>query len=167
MLFRALEEALESLDQMRAQEAQALEREMRARAGEIRQAAERIEALRAGADRLFFERLRARVEELLASAADRERIAQEAALLAERSDVSEEVLRLKSHVEQFLGLLAAPPSGEAGKRLDFLLQEMGRECNTILSKTAGLGDVGLAITEMGIRTKAEIEKLREQVQNLQ
>lgn len=167
LLFGALDEALAALDGMRAQEARAMEREMRARAAEIQEAAGRIEALRAGADRVFFERLRTRVEELLAVAADRDRIAQEAALLAERSDVSEEVLRLKSHVQQFLELLAAPPDGEAGKRLDFLLQEMNRESNTILAKTAGLGDVGLQITEMGIRAKAEIEKLREQVQNLQ
>ena len=167
LLFQALDQALTALDRMRAEEARVMEREMRARAEKVRQAAAHIESLRAGADRHFFERLRDRVSELLGEAADRDRIAQEAALLAERSDISEEVLRLKSHVEQFLELLAAPPAGEAGKRLDFLLQEMNRESNTILAKTAGLGQVGIQITEMGIQAKAEIEKLREQVQNLQ
>ncbi len=167
LLLQALDEALTALDRMRAEEARAIAEEMRARAEKVRQTAARIEALRAGADRVFFERLRDRVAELLGEAADRERIAQEAALLAERSDVSEEILRLRSHVEQFVELLAAPPEGEAGKRLDFLLQEMNRESNTLLAKTAGLGQVGLEITDLGIQAKAEIEKLREQVQNLQ
>lgn len=167
LLFQALEQAMEALDRMRAEEARVMEKEMRARAAQIQQIAGRIEDLRVGADRHFFERLRDRLAELLGEAADRDRIAQEAALLVERSDVSEEVLRLKSHVEQFLALLSAPPEGEAGKRLDFLLQEMNRESSTILAKTAGLGQVGIQITEMGIQAKAEIEKLREQVQNLQ
>ena len=167
LLFQALDQALAGLDRMRAEEARAIAGEMRARAEKVREAAGQIEGLRAGADLQFFERLRDRVVELVAEAADRERIALEAALLAERSDVSEEVLRLKTHIEQFLELLARPPEGEAGKRLDFLLQEMNRESNTILAKTSGLGGVGLQITDLGIQAKAEIEKLREQVQNLQ
>lgn len=86
-------------------------------------------------------------------------------MLAERADVSEELARLRSHVEQFEKLLSA--GGEIGKRLDFLLQEMQREANTLLSKTPGLGAEGLAITGLGLDLKAEIEKLREQAQNVE
>jgi len=167
LLFQALEEALSSLDAMRKQEAAALSVELRTRAASLERAATRIASLREGADSAFFERLRERIAELTGEAAPPERIAQEAAVLVERSDVSEEVLRLRSHVTQFVEHLSGGPSGEAGKRLDFLLQEMNREANTILSKTAGLGQVGLEITDLAIQAKAEIEKLREQVQNLQ
>jgi len=93
------------------------------------------------------------------------RLAQEAALLAERSDVSEELARLRSHVEQFRKLLAG--AGEAGKKLDFLLQEMQREANTLLSKTPGVESEGLAITELALEVKSDIEKLREQAQNVE
>jgi uncharacterized protein (TIGR00255 family) len=111
-------------------------------------------------------RLKTRLEELLGGAAmEPARLAQEAALLAERADVSEELARLLSHIEQFRGLVAG--AGEIGKKLDFLLQEMQREANTLLSKTPGLGPDGLAITELGLQIKAEIEKLREQVQNVE
>lgn len=167
LLFQALEEALTSLDAMRKQEAVALAAELRTRAANLERAATRIASLREGADSVFFERLRERITELTGEAAPAERVAQEAAVLVERSDVSEEVLRLRSHVTQFVEHLSGGPSGEAGKRLDFLLQEMNRESNTILSKTAGLGQVGLEITDLAIQAKAEIEKLREQVQNLQ
>ena len=91
---------------------------------------------------------------------------QEAALLAERADVSEELVRLRSHSEQIEKLVAAG-AGEIGKKLDFLLQEMQREANTLLSKTPGLGGEGLTLTELGLQIKAEIEKLREQAQNVE
>lgn len=167
LLFQALEQALTSLDAMRKQEAEALAAELRTRAANLERVTTRIATLREGADQVFFERLRERITELTGDAAPAERIAQEAALLVERSDVSEEVVRLRSHVTQFVDHLSGGPNGEAGKRLDFLLQEMNREANTILSKTAGLGQVGLEITDLAIQAKAEIEKLREQVQNLQ
>ncbi len=93
------------------------------------------------------------------------RLAQEAALLAERSDVREELARLRSHVEQFRKLLAG--AGEAGKKLDFLLQEMQREANTLLSKTPGVESEGLAITTFALEVKSDIEKLREQAQNVE
>ena len=100
-----------------------------------------------------------------AASIDPTRLAQEAALLAERADVSEELVRLRSHVEQFGTLVKT--AGEVGKKLDFLLQELQREANTLLSKTPGLGEEGLAMTELGLEIKAEIEKLREQVQNVE
>jgi len=96
---------------------------------------------------------------------DPARLAQEAAILAERGDISEELARLRSHVEQFAKLLDG--AGELGKKLDFLLQEMHREANTMLSKTPGVEAEGLAITSLGLEIKGEIEKLREQVQNVE
>jgi uncharacterized protein (TIGR00255 family) len=104
--------------------------------------------------------------ELLAGAPiEPQRLAQEAALAADRSDIAEELIRLKTHAGQLDGLLAG--EGEVGKRLDFLLQEMNREANTILSKTGGLGDLGLTITELALAAKSEIDKIRELALNLE
>ena len=86
-------------------------------------------------------------------------------MAAERSDVSEELARLGSHVQQFESLLVS--GSDAGKKLDFLLQEMQREANTLLSKTPGNEADGLEITRLGLEIKSEIEKLREQVQNIE
>ena len=86
-------------------------------------------------------------------------------LLVDRSDIQEELVRLDTHVKHFLGLLEQ--GGEVGKKLDFLLQEMNREANTLLSKTSGLAGDALKITEMGLAIKTEIEKAREQVQNIE
>jgi len=94
-----------------------------------------------------------------------QRLAQEAALLADRSDISEELIRLKTHASELEQLIRA--GGEVGKKLDFLLQEMNREANTILSKTGGLGDLGLTITERALAVKSEIDKIREQSLNLE
>jgi len=102
---------------------------------------------------------------LFAAQVEPERILQEAALLVDRSDVQEELVRLQAHVKHFLALL--DEAGEVGKKLDFLLQEMNREANTLLSKTSGLAGEALNITEMGLAIKAEIEKAREQVQNIE
>ena len=90
----------------------------------------------------------------------------EAALLVERSDIEEELVRLRAHIGSFLEMLDA--GGELGKRLDFLLQELNREANTMLSKTTG-GDpgIGLRLTSLGLEMKTEIERAREQVQNLE
>ena len=111
-------------------------------------------------------RLEMRLKELLSGVpVDSARLSQEAALLAERSDISEELDRLRSHLTQFDKLLAE--GGEIGKKLDFLLQEMHREANTLLSKTPGVESEGLAITGLALEIKAEIEKLREQVQNIE
>jgi uncharacterized protein (TIGR00255 family) len=96
---------------------------------------------------------------------DPARLAQEASIAAERSDVSEELARLRSHVQQFESLLAG--ASDVGKKLDFLLQEMQRESNTLLSKTPGNDAAGLDITRLGLEIKSEIEKLREQVQNIE
>ena len=91
---------------------------------------------------------------------DPDRIAQEAALLADRSDISEELVRVYSHIEQFRSLMKAPEP--AGRKLNFLLQEFNREFNTIGSKTGKAG-----VAHMVVEVKAELEKLREQIQNVE
>ena len=93
------------------------------------------------------------------------RLEMEALLYAERSDITEEITRLRSHLDQFAGLKNL--KDETGKRMDFILQEMNREVTTILSKTSGLNERGAAIGQAAIEIKVEIEKLREQVQNIE
>jgi uncharacterized protein (TIGR00255 family) len=167
---------LEQLNQVRGVEGAALAGELRASMLRLRALAEECAALRTGAREAHFERLRTRIGELLK--ADAEAAAQaegpafdyrmlaEAALLVERSDIEEELVRLRAHIESFLEILAV--GGELGKRLDFLLQELNREGNTMLSKTTG-GDpgIGLRLTALGLEMKTEIERAREQVQNLE
>src|SRR5690348_4055841 len=114
----------------------------------------------------FAKRLETRLKELLGeNPVDPARLAQEAAIAAERSDVAEELARLRSHVQQFEALLAG--ASDVGKKMDFLLQEMQREANTTLSKTPGSEAEGLEMTQIGLELKSEIEKLREQVQNIE
>lgn len=163
---RALGQALKELDRMRRAEGAMLEQELRRRAQAVR---ERVEQAGKAGERgrsAGFARLRQRLHELLGETPlDEARLAQEAAYLAERSDVSEEVARVRSHVEQFLNLLGG--DSEVGKQLDFLLQEMNRETNTLLSKSPALDAGGLEMTEAALAMKAEIERLREQVQNVE
>jgi uncharacterized protein (TIGR00255 family) len=163
---RCLSEALDTLDRMREREASHLREEMATRLDRIADLAAKLEVLAEGARPAFARRLETRIKELLGDAQlDPTRLAQEAAIAAERSDVSEEITRLRSHVRQFASLLAG--SADAGKKLDFLLQEMQRETNTLLSKTPGTEAEGLVITQHGLEIKSEIEKLREQVQNIE
>jgi uncharacterized protein (TIGR00255 family) len=160
-----MEAALQKLNQMREEEGRSIERELRQRMAHVQQAQEGIEKHRRAVLRTYSERLQSRLQELLGAQVEPERILQEAALLVDRSDIQEELVRLATHVKHFLGLL--DQGGEVGKKLDFLLQEMNREANTLLSKTSGLAGEALQITEMGLAIKAEIEKAREQVQNLE
>jgi uncharacterized protein (TIGR00255 family) len=132
----------------------------------VRERRRQLAELRRRALPAYHKQLDQRLKELLGDAAlDSSRLAEEAAYLAERSDTSEELARLESHAEQFAQLLAG--AAAAGKRLDFLLQEMNRESNTILSKAPGLAEEGLAMTRVGLELKALIERLREQVQNVE
>jgi uncharacterized protein (TIGR00255 family) len=161
-----LKEALRQLDQMRNEEGCSLARDMSALLKTVGDKTARLETLSEQSGPAYAQRLKLRLQELLgAFPIDPVRVAQEAAVLAERADVSEELARLRSHVDQF-GRLTGE-SGEIGKKLDFLLQEMQREANTLLSKTPGLGHEGLQMTELGLQIKADIEKLREQVQNVE
>jgi uncharacterized protein (TIGR00255 family) len=160
-----VDEALERLNQMREQEGRSIERELRERMAHLLEAVTVVQQHRRAMLQGYLERLQIRLQELLGSSPDRERMLQEAALLVDRSDIQEEIVRLENHVQHFLGLL--DQNGEVGKKLDFLLQEMNREANTLLSKTSGLAGEALKVTEAGLSMKAEIEKSREQVQNLE
>ncbi len=165
-LAEALQEALGALNRQREREGGEIALELKRRNAAIRECVERMEQLRAGAVPAFQARLRERMEELLAGAAlDPQRLVQEAAYLAERSDIAEELTRLRVHAAQLEELVER--GGEIGKKLDFLLQEMQREANTILAKAGGAGQTGLEITELALAAKAEIEKIREQALNLE
>ena len=160
------QEAVAVFNQSRETEGAAMAKEMRQRTAALLGLVSRMDEIRAGAAPAFQKRLRERMAELLNGASvEPQRLAQEAALAADRSDIAEELIRLKTHTGQVDGLLAG--GGEVGKRLDFLLQEMNREANTILSKTGGLGDLGLTITELALAAKSEIDKIREQALNLE
>ena len=161
----AVDQALDELEKMREQEGESLRTELRERVRKIESLVPTIEAAAAGLADAYRVRLQKRIGELLNRGGqvveiDPARLAQEVAYLADRSDVSEEMVRLRSHLAQFQEALDAP--GEAGKMLDFLLQELNREANTTLSKSTDL-----VIKEAGLAIKAEVEKLREQVQNVE
>lgn len=163
---RALDEALDELEQMRTREGETLAAEMHSRLDEIARHVPLIEAAAGGLVESYRARLQKRITELVARNGqsgieiDPGRLAQEVAYLADRSDISEEIARLKSHLAQFSETLDS--EGETGKRLDFLLQELNREANTVLSKSTEM-----VIKEAALAIKAEVEKLREQVQNVE
>jgi uncharacterized protein (TIGR00255 family) len=166
VVSRCLVEALNKLDGMRREEGDHLRREMLAQLGMVANNTSKVTVAAERARPAFVRRLESRLKELLGdSPVDPARLAEEAALAAERSDVSEELARLRSHIQQFESLLAGV--SDVGKKLDFLLQEMQRETNTLLSKTPGNEGEGLEITQLGLEIKSEIEKLREQVQNIE
>jgi uncharacterized protein (TIGR00255 family) len=165
-LKEAVDAAIEELDRFRLREGAATAAEIRERSATISELAGKMEKIRSKATPAFQKRLKERLGELLKGAGiEPQRLAQEAAIMTERSDVSEELLRLKTHAGQVEALLNN--GGEAGKKLDFLLQEMNREANTVLSKTGGLGELGLTITDLALAAKAEIDKIREQSLNIE
>jgi len=163
---QALDQALGELEAMRVREGAALASEMSSRLDEIERQLPIIESLSGEQVEAYRARVNRRISELLARDGleivqlDQGRLAQEVAYLADRSDISEEVARLRSHVSQFRAALAE--AGDTGKRLDFLLQEFNREANTVLSKSTDL-----AIKDAALGIKAAVEKLREQVQNVE
>jgi uncharacterized protein (TIGR00255 family) len=160
-----VDEALFRLNEMREEEGRSISTELRARMANLEKAAAGVDRHRSTILRSYPERLQARMLEMLGAQVDKERILQEVAVLVDRSDIQEELVRLNAHVKHFLGLL--DEGGEVGKKMDFLLQEMNREANTMLSKTSGLAGEALQVTEMGLLMKSDIEKSREQVQNLE
>jgi len=164
-VMASVEEVLSRLNQMREEEGRGIERELRERMKHLREAAAGIEVHRSAVLRTYADRLQSRMREMFGAQIDKDRILQEAAVLVDRSDIQEELVRLNTHVDHFVALLGQ--SGEVGKKMDFLLQEMNREANTLLSKTSGLAGEALKITEAGLLMKSEIEKSREQVQNLE
>jgi len=162
----AATEAVAILNTVREGEGAATAGELRQRCRAIRDLVARMDEIRGGAIGAFQKRLKEKLADLLKGAGiDPQRLAQEAALLTDRSDIAEELMRLRTHAGQLEAMLAG--GGEVGKRLDFLLQEMNRESNTVLSKTGGLGDLGLTITDLALAAKSEIDKIREQSLNLE
>jgi uncharacterized protein (TIGR00255 family) len=160
-----LDSVVAALNVMRAQEGASLAAELGACLDRLGARVGHVAALREQLQAAYFERISQRVSALLGGEFERDRILQEVGLLVERSDVDEEIARLGIHIEHFHSLLNA--GGEVGKKSDFLLQEMNREANTLLSKTSGIAGNAAGITELGLGMKAEIEKAREQVQNLE
>jgi uncharacterized protein (TIGR00255 family) len=164
-LLRAVDAALEAADAMRASEGEALLRDLLERLGRVQELVADVEARGEVVQQGVRERLRRRAEQLRQEVGivDEARLHQEIVIAADRLDVVEELVRLRSHALQFRRILdEAGPGKPVGRRLDFLLQEFGREANTIGSKASD-GPVAHTIVEL----KTEIERLREQVQNLE
>jgi uncharacterized protein (TIGR00255 family) len=165
-VLEAAADAVAALNHVREREGSATAQELRQRCRSICELVSRMDEIRSGAVPAFQKRLREKLADLLNGAGiDAQRLAQEAAVLADRSDIAEELMRLRTHAGQLEAILEG--AGEVGKRLDFLLQEMNRESNTVLSKTGGLGDLGLTITDLALAAKSEIDKIREQSLNLE
>jgi uncharacterized protein (TIGR00255 family) len=160
-LREALGAALDALVAMRAREGEALGKDLSGRLAHVEELVGRVAELVPAAIAAHEARLQERVQELARGVTlDPARLAQEIAILADRTDVTEEITRLRSHVGQVRALLS---SGEpAGRKLDFLVQEMHREVNTIGSKSQS-AEIATAVVEM----KAEVERMREQVQNVE
>jgi uncharacterized protein (TIGR00255 family) len=164
-VLRELPALIEALNQMRAREGRVLAEELIAGLNRLQILVDEAAALRQDVQQAYFERIAQRLGSVLNGSFDPDRVLQEAAMLAERSDVEEEVARLRAHIGHFRALLEK--GGDVGKKLDFLLQEMNREANTLLSKTGGVAGNGPRVTELGLGMKSEIEKAREQIQNLE
>jgi uncharacterized protein (TIGR00255 family) len=156
---------LEELKVMRAREGDALEAILHGTLDRLAEATDSVALLRPEIEQRYQERLTQRLLAATGTEFNRQRLLEEVAVLVERSDIAEELTRLTTHIGHFRELLVG--GGEVGKKLDFLLQEMNREANTLLSKTSGVGGKGTRITELGLAMKAEIEKAREQIQNLE
>jgi uncharacterized protein (TIGR00255 family) len=166
LLLEALKECLDSLNVVREREGNELRKALVSELGDIQQARDEIAALREQAAPYMLDRLRDKLNELLNGAGVSEaRLAEEAAILADRSDVEEELTRLGIHAQEMRRIVEA--GGAIGKPLDFLLQEMNRETNTTLSKSTGAGEPALKITNLGLAVKANIERIREQALNLE
>jgi uncharacterized protein (TIGR00255 family) len=163
----AMELLLERCQAARRLEGESLVAELRAGMTRVSALADEARTLRVGVAAAEFTKISTRIKELLSGAdVSQDRLLTEAALLAARSDVEEELVRLRTHIDRFIEILDG--GGEVGRQLDFLLQELNREANTMLSKTgANAGDGGLRLTEIGLAVKVELERAREQVQNLE
>ena len=163
-LLGALSEALDDFCSMREAEGEKLAADLSARADIVSDIRSRIEERAPEVEKEYAAKFRARVEEILGGAFEvpEERIALEAAIFADKANITEELVRLDSHVSQLRSFLRSDGSDSIGKKIDFLIQEMNREANTIGSKSNDR-----EITSMMLDLKAEIEKIREQVQNIE
>ena len=156
---------LDELKTMRGREGESLAQVLNATLDKLTAATRGVEDVRPEIEQRFQDRLTQRLLAATGPEFNRQRLLEEVAVLVERSDISEELERMRTHIGHFRELLAA--GGEVGKKLDFLLQEMNREANTLLSKTGGIGGKGTRVTELGLAMKSEIEKAREQIQNVE
>jgi uncharacterized protein (TIGR00255 family) len=156
---------LEQLKIMRAREGESLKAILDDTLDRLAEATAGVTALRPEIEEQYRSRLTQRLEEATGQEFNRQRLLEEVAVLVDRSDIAEELTRMATHIGHFRELLSV--GGEVGKKLDFLLQEMNREANTLLSKTGGVGGGGTRITELGLAMKSEIEKAREQIQNVE
>lgn len=162
----AITDCVLELNAFRAREASELADQLFAEITGIEENTAEIARIRTRALPELRDRLHQRLAELLGTTNIPEsRVIEEASILADRSDVQEELTRLTVHAAELRRLLHS--GGEVGKRLDFLLQELNRETNTILSKTSGVGETGLQVTSLALKTKAHIEKIREQALNFE
>ena len=164
-LERAVNFALDDLEKMRHNEGEMLRNELMFRLGEIESRIPVIESEAANVAEEFRQRLSKKIADMLSRSdnqieVDQGRLAQEVAFMADRCDISEEIQRLRSHIEQFRQIVGEDT--EVGKRLDFLTQELNREANTVASKTNNM-----IVKENALAIKSEIEKIREQVQNVE
>ncbi|MBZ2186947.1 MAG: YicC family protein [Bryobacter sp.] len=165
-ILSTLAAVLADLNLQREREGSSLAAQMLDYNSNIHELARQVRGFREGMLPLLRQRIETRIAELLnGQPIDAARLAQEAAFLADRGDVEEEVTRLLTHSAQLESLLKQ--GGETGKKLDFLLQEMNREANTILSKSNNAGDYGLRVTDIGLAIKTGIERIREQSLNLE
>lgn len=160
-LYAALNGAMESLELMRSKEGESLDSEIRGRIDSVISLVEKVTSFAPVAVSANAARLRERIDRFMGETQiDEARLAQEVAMLADRMDITEELVRLRSHFKQFFSVIAL--SEPVGRKLDFLLQEINREVNTIGSK-ANDADIAALVVEM----KSELEKVREQVQNIE
>lgn len=156
---------LEQLKAMRAREGEALAAILNGTLDRLEEATAGVAELRPEVEARAQERLTQRLIAAVGQDFNRQRVLEEIAVMVERSDITEELARMTTHIGHFRELLVA--GGELGKKLDFLLQEMNREANTLLSKTGSVGGKGTRVTELGLAMKSEIEKTREQIQNVE
>ncbi|HSX26376.1 MAG TPA: YicC/YloC family endoribonuclease [Chlamydiales bacterium] len=162
VLHRCIDEALQGFLQMKKTEGKALAKDLAARLEGLKKLLDEIEALSPDATKRMREKLLEKMAEVLKGGPElEERLLREVALFAERVDISEEITRLRSHFVQFKELLS-PKAGAIGRKMDFLVQEMAREINTIGSKSAES-----KISHLVVEMKSELEKMREQIQNIE
>ena len=164
-LETAVSIALDELERMREVEGESLKKDLENLLSEIESHLPVIESESGAVADEYAQRLKKRIENFLSKSdsqieVDQGRLAQEVAYLADKSDIAEEITRLKSHIEQYRGIFKEEK--EVGKKLDFLTQELNREANTIASKTNNL-----TVKESALQIKSAIEKIREQIQNVE
>ena len=165
-LTNTLVDGLKALNETRQTEGAGILDDLNKRVKNIGDSVEELLTVREDTIKHFQSRLEEKLTELLDCVeVEPQRILQEAAILTDRADINEEIQRLRSHMERFAELING--DGEIGKQIDFIAQELNRETNTILSKSSALGQAGIAVSEIGVRLKGEIDKIREQAQNLE